>query len=94
MTDDTTPHSNDSNHVRLKYLEAALSELRKDLFGNGQPGKLDKMEARTIHAMTEFNVKLSQVENKVGKIMIAIAVLGAASGAGATKVIQALLGVM
>ena len=94
MSDDRTPQTNDSNHVRLKYLEAALADLRKDLFGNGQPGKLDRMEARTIHAMSEFNVKLSQVENKVGKIMIAIAVLGAASGAGATKVIQALLGAL
>lgn len=94
MSDDTPTTHLDSHHIRIKYLEAELKAFKKELLGNGQPGKLDRMEARTIHALGEFNQKLSHVETKVGKIMVAIAVLGAVSGAGATKVIQAIIGVL
>ena len=89
-----SPTSEDSYHIRIKYLEAELQSFKKEILGNGQPGKLDRMEARFIKALGEFNEKLSHVETKVGKVVIAVAVLAAASGAGATKVVQVIIGAL
>ena len=84
----------DGHTVRLQYLEREMNQMRHDLFGNGQPGELAKMEARTIAAMTEFTNKLSRVEDKVGRMMVFVAVLGAVVGGGTTKLVTSIMGVM
>ena len=82
----------DSHHVRIKYLEAELQSFKKEILGNGQPGKLARMEARTINAMGEFASRLKDVEKKVGRLVILIAGLSAAVGGGSTTLIRALIG--
>jgi hypothetical protein len=78
--------------IRLNQLDRDMERLRHEILGNGQPGKLDRMEARNIAAMTEFTNKLSVIENKLGRVMIIIAVLGAAVGGGTTKLVTTLIG--
>lgn len=80
------------HHIRMTHLEREMERLRHELFGNGQPGELAKTEARTIAAMSEFTTKLSRVEEKVGKIMLFIAGLGALVGGGVTKLVSTLIG--
>ena len=93
MSQSTVPEY-DALNIRITHVEREVERLRHELLGNGQPGKLDRMNARNVAAMAEFKVTLADIERKVGRIMIVIAVLGAGAGAGGAKVYMSLMGVM
>ena len=87
------------HNIRMDHLEREMERLRHELLGNGQPGKLDRMNARNMAAMVEFKATLAEfktsmveIERKVGRIMVVIAVLGAGAGAGGAKVVMTLMG--
>lgn len=67
--------------VRLALLERGLDDLRHQLFGNGQPGMLQLMEA-----------KIDKLDAKVGKLMLIVVGLAGGSGYGAAKLVEWLAG--
>jgi uncharacterized protein YaaN involved in tellurite resistance len=79
--------------LRIEYLEKELRKMHKDLFGNGQPGALARLEGRHIRSLSEMSTKLGEIEKKVGRVMIAVAALAAAGGAGGMSVVQSIIGV-
>jgi hypothetical protein len=66
--------------MRLDTAEKASEELSHELFGNGQPGRFDKIEAQ-----------LNKIHDKLGKIITVVGVLAAASGGATATFVQALL---
>lgn len=94
MSHDGEPRCAESEplKVRLRYLEKELNDMHRELFGNGQPGALARMEGRHVKSLGEMAKKLSDIENKLGRVMIAVAMLAAAGGAGGMSVVQAILG--
>ena len=55
--------------TRLTTIETVVSRLEKELLGNGQPGRLDKAEAR-----------IADLEKRVWKIAGIVGVISAALG--------------
>jgi hypothetical protein len=85
MSNGTTDHSPCS--IKINHLENTVREMKMDF-----DQKVDRMERRSISAMGEFKTKLDRVEDKVGRIVVFVAVLGALSGAGGMSIVKALIG--
>lgn len=66
---------------RIATLETHVETMRHDLFGNGNPGVLSRIEGR-----------LEKMEDRLGKVVVAIALLSGACGAAGTKIASLILG--
>lgn len=66
---------------RVNTVSGRIVELEHDLFGNGQPGALGKLET-----------KIDRIEEKVGRVVVGIALLSGGSGAVAGAILKAILG--
>ena len=66
---------------RVARLEIHVETMRHDLFGNGNPGVLARIEER-----------LEKMEDRLGKVIVAIALLSGACGAAGTKIAGFILG--
>lgn len=81
MTDPTIPTTASNIEVRLSLLEQRDKSLRHELFGNGQPGRLSKIEK-----------KIDQIDDKTGKIVVAVVFLASTVSSGATAVVMRIVG--
>jgi hypothetical protein len=70
-----------ATETRLTLMEHRLQALDHSLNGNGRPGKLDVISAR-----------LDQINERMGKLTIAIAVLASATGGTAGFFVRSLMG--
>lgn len=64
----------------MALMEQKMKAQSHELFGNGQPGRLDKMES-----------KIDEINGKLGKHTLIIGSLCAMVGGGATSIIRYLL---
>ena len=66
--------------MRLDNAEKASEDLSHELFGNGQPGRFDKIET-----------KLDAIQDKMTKVITIVGILAAASGGLAAQLVQSIL---
>ena len=72
-----------SLNERVTIVEVEQERTSHALFGNGQPGAIQRMEAR-----------MQALEDKIGKLVIAVVALAAIAGGGEVAgILKALLGV-
>lgn len=72
------------HNERIAVLDEAVKSLKHDLYGNGQPGRFDKMEER-LHRkfqdlnkrFDEFDDELAQVRREITSLTIKTGVYGA-----------------
>ena len=90
-----------NDHVRLAVVERDIDTIKQTakaldhkLFGNGQPGVLDKMERRLSEIESTMAFRLANIETKMSRILLIVVGLSAASGAGGLKIAQSIIGVM
>jgi hypothetical protein len=76
---------------KIEGIERRISDLDHELFGNGQPGIFDRIDTKVRESTERTEKRLDDISNKLGKVMVAIGVLAAASGGVASEVIRALL---
>jgi hypothetical protein len=76
---------------KIEGVERRISDLDHELFGNGQPGRFDRINTKLRESTERTEKRLDDISNKLGKVMIAIGVLAATSGGVAMEVIRALL---
>lgn len=76
-----------SDSARLSSIETTVDEIHHRLFGNGQPGDIDKLHGR-----------INDNANRIGKLeawrgwLIGVGIgIGVASGAAGMKFIEALI---
>ena len=69
------------HHVDIALIEKRLSDMERDLIGNGKPGRLDRIET-----------SLENLKNQVSKVVIIAAMIAGATGAGGAKLASVLLG--
>ena len=91
------------NETRLTLVENTLSHMDHRLYGNGQPGDIQKIMARQNEIeedMTDrqeamkldLGKKIDALGEKVGRVVVVVAVLASSTGAGAGYVLKALIG--
>ena len=89
--------------TRLTLAERTLSTLDHRLYGNGQPGDIQKIMARQNEIESDMTdrqetmkadlgKKIDALGEKVGRVVVVIAVLASSTGAGAGYVLKALIG--
>lgn len=89
--------------VRLAMLEKGMEDLDHELNGNGQPGRLEKLERAMDEKVRALREDMAESVEKIGKdiesikatvnkLMGAALLLGALLGVGGTKAVQALGG--
>ena len=75
----------------ITRLQSDVARLEHKLFGNGQPGVLDKMERRLTEIESTMAFRFERVEARIGRLITIVAVLGATAGGGAVSVANSLL---
>jgi archaellum component FlaC len=89
--------------TRITLVEKTVSHLDHRLYGNGQPGDIQKIMARQNEiesdmterqeAMkTDLGKKIDALGEKIGRVVVVVAVLASSSGAGAGYLFKALFG--
>ena len=73
---ETCPH-----RVDILMIEKRVSDMDRELFGNGKPGRLDRIES-----------SLENLKNQFGKVIVIGAMIAGASGAGGAKLAAVILG--
>lgn len=66
---------------RVNTVSGRIVELEHDIFGNGQPGALGKLET-----------KIDRIEEKLGRVIVGIALLSGGSGMVSGAILKAILG--
>jgi hypothetical protein len=75
----------------ITRLQSDVARLDHKLFGNGQPGVLDKMERRLSEIESTMAFRFERMETKLGRMITIVAVLGATAGGGAASIANSIL---
>ena len=84
--------SDSRTEVELAVMRRQLDDMDHELFGNGQPGRLDKTDAKINEMDQRIDKRLSTMEERVTKIIIAVSLIAQAGGQAVPFVVELLKG--
>lgn len=77
-----------TQEVKNAVLDEKLKKLTHDIMGNGQPGAIQKLEAKIDDLKKDQDKQYKHLDEKLGRVMVAMMALGAGSGVAGTKLLE------